>query len=166
MSQISNEELEHRAALLEDSLMEAEWDLESAEAQMAEARMKVHSSKGELARVRNILSDRGLYDWPEAIPLDTYKERVSARTRIKALAIQAGFRAPRINKNEWEFNTESGKLLIHFNEFDDGRESCYDVRRGKAHIAFVKLLKEEYGTRYSMTQHSDYGTNVWLKLTP
>lgn len=56
----STEELKHKASLLEDSLLEAGWDLESAEAELATARSNLHTVTGELAHVRNILSDREL----------------------------------------------------------------------------------------------------------
>ena len=60
MNHPTSEELRHKASLLEDSLLEAGWDLESAEASLANARTRVHSLTGELAHINNILSDREL----------------------------------------------------------------------------------------------------------
>ena len=60
MNHSTTEELKHKASLLEDSLLEAGWDLESAEAELANARSRLHAVTGELAHVRNILSDREL----------------------------------------------------------------------------------------------------------
>jgi len=82
--------------------------------------------------------------------------------RIKELAAEAGFINPRVARS-YGIHHEGNNTIFTYFTFDDGRESCYDVSRGKAHKTFVGLMKKEFGDRYRMTKHSDYYTGVWLR---
>lgn len=91
------------------------------------------------------------------------QETIKTRKRIRELAVEAGFMRPNKNPHRDAVEVEGSLICYPFVVFDDRRESCYDVRRGKAHKAFVKLMKEEFADAYRMTQHHDYGTDIYLR---
>ncbi len=90
------------------------------------------------------------------------REMIQVRKRIREIAKSVGFQSPRIDP-QCDFRRNGNEMGVYFKPFDDDRESCYNISRGKVHTAFVKQMKKEFGKQYRMTQHNDYYTTIWLR---